>query len=193
MLNSAHSATDSPLRRKWLPALSVAAALGLAAPAAAQPDSPWLHVRVHDESGNAKVEVNLPLAAVEALSGAMAEEALRDALGSEADADEPRPDFEDLRALWRALRAEPGAWVSVDDDDGQLRARMEGDEVRITAAGDDGSLNIRFPTAVGDALFEEGREDIDFAAAVRRLQDHDGDLVVVDGDDGGVRIWIGPQ
>ena len=79
------------------------------------------------------------------------------------------------------------------DGDSGLRARMDGDEVRITTTDEDGTLNIRFPTAVGDALFAGDSEDLDFSAAVRRLADHEGDLVVVDGGDGRVRVWIGPQ
>lgn len=172
---------------------ATAAALFFAASASAQSDAPWLHVQVEGENDEAKVEINLPLAAVEALSESMGEKALQSAFEHADESSQPDVELEDLRAFWQALRAEPGAWVTIDDDDGGLRARMDGDEVRITAEGDDGSVNIRFPSALGDALFSGPGPDPDFAGAIRSLADHDGDLVVVDGGDGKVRIWIGPQ
>ncbi len=191
MLN--HLRIPPHARPRLLGAALLAALLAVTGSAAAQTDTPWLHVQVEDESDRTKVEVNLPLAAVEAISDRMGREALADAMGHADDSRETNLETEELRALWKALRADPGAWVSVGDGDENLRARMDGDEVRITTTDEDGSLNIRFPTAVGDALFGSDAEELDFAGAVRRLADHEGDLVVVDGGDGRVRVWIGPQ
>ena len=102
-------------------------------------------------------------------------------------------DAEDLRALWRSLRENPGAWMTIDEDGDDLRARMDGDEVRIEGVGDDGSLDVRFPVTFGDALFGEEGRDPDLGAAIRALADHDDVLVSVGGDDGRVRVWIEPR
>lgn len=170
-----------------------------AAPAFGQPERPWLHVQVQDESDETRVEVNLPLSAVEALADSLGERVLDEVYDDieEAAEDGGRGDLriEDLRALWQALRDEPGAWVEIEEaGEGRLRARMDAGEVRIVGSGGDGALNIRFPAAVGDALFAGGDDDdLDIPAALRSLADHEGNLVTVTGGDAQVRIWIGPQ
>ena len=193
MFNTLRIPSHARSRRFVTAAVAACLLAFTAASAAGQSDAPWLHVQVEDESDRARVEVNLPLAAVEALSDRMGREAFANAIEHADHSRERDLEVEELRALWQALRDEPGAWVSMDDDDGGLRARMDGDEVRITTTDEDGSLNVRFPTAVGDALFADDDGELDFAGAVRRLADHEGDLVVVDGGDGRVRVWIGPQ
>lgn len=169
-------------------------ALALTAFTALGQETPWLHVQVEGDDDNSKVEVNLPLAAVEALGDALGERIL-DEMEKEwehgADVD---VDSEDARAFWRSLRENPGTWVAIDGEDGgNLRARMDGDEIRIEGSGDDGALDIRFPVAFGDALFGEEGTDPDLGAAIRALADHDDVLVSVGGDDGRVRVWIGPR
>lgn len=168
-------------------------ALGLAALPALGQERPWLHVQVEDED-NTKVELNLPLAAVEALGDSLGEEIL-DEMAQEWEHDGGIDvDAEDLRAFWRSLRENPGAWLTIDEEDGDdLRARMDGDEVRIEGVGDDGSLDVRFPVTFGDALFGEEGRDPDLGAAIRALADHDDVLVSVGGDDGRVRVWIEPR
>ena len=168
--------------------------LTLAALPALGQEKPWLHVQIQDDSDNTKVELNLPLAAVEALGGSLGEHIL-DEMAEEWEHDsDVDMDSEDLRAFWRALRENPGAWVQIDEEDGgNLRARMDGDEIRIEGGGADGSLNIRFPVAFGDALFGEAGSEPDLGAAIRSLANHEDFLVSLDGDDGRVRVWIEPR
>ena len=174
--------------------LSLALALAFVGTPALAQEKPWIHLEVQDESDNTKVEVNLPLAAVEALGGSLGEhifDEMEDEWRHEKDFD---LDSDDLRAFWRALRENPGAWVQIDDEDeGNLRARMDGDEIRIEGGGDDGSLDIRFPVAFGDALFGEAGDEPDLGAAIRSLATHEDVLISVDGDDGKVRVWIEPR
>ncbi len=172
----------------------VTLALALTAIPALGQERPWLHVQVEDGADNTKVEVNLPFAAVEALGDSLGEHIL-DEIEKEWDHDtEVDVDAEDLRALWQSLRDNPGAWVTIDEEDGgNLRARMDGDEIRIEGSGDDGALDVRFPVAFGDALFGEEGTEPDLAAAIRALAEHDDVLVSVGGDDGRVRVWIGPR
>ena len=168
--------------------------LGLAALPAFGQERPWLHVSVEDGDDNTRVEVNLPFAAVEALGDSLAGRIVAEIemeWDHETDMD---VDADDLRALWKSLRDNPGAWVTLEEEDGgNLRARMDGDEIRIEGAGDDGALDVRLPVAFGDALFGEGDEEPDLAAAIRALADHDDVLVSVGGDEGRVRVSIGPR
>ena len=169
-------------------------ALGLTALPALGQERPWLHVQVEDGDDNTKVEVNLPFAAVEALGDSLGEHIL-DEIEKEWDHDtDVDVDAEDLRALWQSLRDNPGAWVTMDEEDGgNLRARMDGDEIRMEGSGDDGALDVRVPVAFGDALFGEDGGEPDVGAAIRALADHEDVLVSVGGDDGRVRVSIGPR
>ncbi len=169
-------------------------ALGLAALPALGQETPWLHVQVEGDDDNTKVEVNLPLAAVEAVGDSLGEKILDEMEKEWEHGTDVDVDSEDARAFWRSLRENPGTWVTIDEEDGgNLRARMDGSLVRIEGSGDDGALDIRFPVAFGDALFGEDGEEIDLGAAIRALADHDDVLVSVGGDDGRVRIWIEPR
>jgi hypothetical protein len=172
--------------------LALVLALG-AAPALAQ-ETPWLRVQVDGEDDNSKVELNLPLAAVEALGGSLGEHLLDEIEEEWNHEDEVDLDADDLRAFWQSLRDNPGAWVTIDEEDGgNFRARMDGNEVRIEGGDDDGSLDIRFPVAFGDALFGASGGDPDLGAAIRSLAGHEDVLISVDGDDGKVRVWIEPR
>ncbi|MDE2882067.1 MAG: hypothetical protein OXP70_09460 [Acidobacteriota bacterium] len=169
-------------------------ALGLAALPAPGQETPWLHVQVEGDDDNTRVEVNLPLAAVEALGDSLGEKILDEMEKEWEHGTDVDVDSEDARAFWRSLRENPGTWVTIDEEDGgNLRARMDGSLVRIEGSGDDGALDIRFPVAFGDALFGEDGDDIDLGAAIRALADHDDVLVSVGGDDGRARVWIGPR
>ena len=189
------------MRLRNIPPLSRAAAaiplaliLTLAALPALGQEKPWLHVQVEGDDDGTKVEVNLPLAAIEALGGSLGERML-DEMAEEWEHDSDLDvDSEDLRAFWSALRENPGAWVQIDEEDGgNLRARMDGDQIRIEGGGDDGSLDIRFPVAFVDALFGEAGSEPDLGAAIRSLANHEDVLISVNGDDGQVRVWIEPR
>ena len=169
-------------------------ALALAAFPALGQETPWLHVQVEGDDDNTKVEVNLPLAAVEALGDSLGEKILDEMEKEWEHGTDVDVDSEDARAFWRSLRENPGAWVTIDEEDGgNLRARMDGSLVRIEGSGDDGALDIRFPVSFGDALFGEDGDEFDLGAAIGALADHDDVLVSVGGEDGRVRVWIGPR
>ena len=118
----------------------------LAALPALGQEKPWLHVQVQGDDDDTKVEVNLPLAAIEALGDSLGERML-DEMAEEWEHDSDVDlDSEDLRAFWSALRENPGAWVQIDEEDGgNLRARMDGDQIRIEGGGDDGSHRHPLP------------------------------------------------
>ena len=189
------------LRRHCFLRLGAVVAAGfalLAAPAAAQAanqtDQPWIHVRVEGASEDERVAVNVPLAAAGAMADSLGEEIfgeLYEEVAEHADEDE----IAELRDLWEALRDDPGTSIDISEGGSErLTAVMDGDEVRVEGSGDDGTIFIRVPVAFGDALFAgDDPTELDFAAALETLSSHEGDLVSVEGDDGRVRVWIGPQ
>lgn len=188
-----------------LAAVAAAAFALLAAPAAAhasnnqtgqtgQTGKPWIHVQVEGESEDERVAVNVPLAAAHAMVDSLGERILGemyDEISEEVDEDE----VAELRALWQALRDDPGTSIDISEGGSErLTAVLDDDEVRVEGRGDDGTIFIRVPVAFGDALFSGGDPgELDFAAALDALSGHEGDLVSVEGDDGRVRVWIGPQ
>ena len=186
---------DLPPLCRATAAIPLALILTLAALPALGQEKSWLHVQVEGDDDDTKVEVNLPLAAIEALGDSLGERMLDEMAEEwEHDSDDLDVDSEDLHAFWSALRKNPGAWVQIDEENGSnLRARMDGDQIRIEGSGDDGSLDIRFPVAFGDALFGEAGEKPDLGAAIRSLANHEDVLISVDGDDGRVRVWIEPR
>ena len=164
-----------------------------AAPAFAQPAKAWLHVQVEGDSEDQRVDVNVPLAAAHGVVESLGEELL-DGMYEEMH-DEAEDHLDELREVWQALRENPGTSVEISDEsDERVTAIMDGDEIRVEGRGDDGTLFIRVPVAFGDALFSGADpQELDFAAAIETLSGHEGDLVSVKGDDGSVRVWIGPQ
>ena len=172
-------------------AATLALIFAFAAAFAFAQDRPWLRVQVDGEDDNTKVELNLPLAAVEALGGTFGEQVLNEIEEEWNHDEEVDLDAEDLRVFWQSLRDNPGAWVTIDEEDGgTLRARMDGNEVRIEGGDEDGSLDIRFPVTFGDALFGASGNEPDLGAAIRTLAGHEDVLISLDGDDGKVRVWI---
>lgn len=164
-----------------------------AAPALAQPEKAWLHVQVEGDSEDQRVDVNVPLAAAHGVVESLGAE-LFDEMVEEMN-DEAENHLDELREVWQALRENPGTSIELSEEgDERLTAIMDGDEIRVEGRGDDGTLFIRVPVAFGDALFSGADpQELDFAAALETLSGHEGDLVSVKGDDGSVRVWVGPQ
>lgn len=164
-----------------------------AAPAVAQSEKPWLHVQVEGDSEDQRVDVNVPLAAAHGVVESLGEELFEEMYEEMNDGAEEHLD--ELREVWQALRENPGTSVELSEEgDERLTAIMDGDEIRVEGKGDEGTIFIRVPVAFGDALFSgDDPQELDFAAAIETLSGHEGDLVSVKGDDGSVRVWIGPQ
>ncbi len=160
--------------------------------ALAQPRS-WLHVEVDQPEEERNVRVRLPLGVVESLADSL-EERIFDGISEALENRDEDGDMDRFRTLWRSLGANPGAVVEVREGDSDgLTARMDGGEVRIEGGGDDGTVNVRIPVEVGDALFAADEPDAEaLADALREIGENDGELASVESDEGRVRIWIGP-
>ncbi len=169
--------------------------LSLVLPAGAlSQDRSWLHVEVDQPAEERNVRVRLPLAVVETLSESMQDELFEpvvEALGRNGKNGELR--MEQYRALWRSLRENPGAVVEIREGEAEgLVARMDGAQVRIEGAGEDGEVHVTLPVELGDAFLADEPDPAALAAAVRQLGEREGDLVAVESEETRVRIWVGP-
>ncbi len=166
-------------------------ALVVSAGVAAADSDLWLHVKV-DESGGAKVTVNLPIGIVEkAMSMIPAEEWNQGHVMIDG-----RHDWSiaQLRELWNEVSDTPDmTFVTVEDDGEQVKVWKEGDYLKVRAIEDeDGAdVNVQIPARVVDALLSGEGEELNFRAAIGALAaEGEGELVTVNDDDDRVRVWV---
>jgi hypothetical protein len=179
-------------------ALTAVAASVLAgtAPAASPSDgAAWLHVRVEEPrqgSKGSRVNVNLPMTAVEAALEAVPETIASDGrfhLGRHGNGMK----VEEFRRLWTELKGTGDAeLVSVDDDDEHVSVSRKGDllQIRVQEHGERETVYVDVPTAVVDALFSGPGQELNLRAALAELRTRRGDVVRVNDRSSTVRIWI---
>ena len=166
--------------------LSVATGGALAQEAA----TPWIHVRVEEAKGT-KVNVNLPLAVVQAAL-ALAPEKLVEKHQIRLHHGH-KLKVSDLRKLWTELRdAGDAEFVSIEEEDKTVTVRRVGDriEVRVDEPEDGEQVRVDVPVAVVDALLSGEGEEVDIAGAVAELARMRGEIVTVIDKDDTVRVWI---
>lgn len=176
------------MREKTYRVLVLLLALAAIAGSAQAANNLWLHVTV-DESGGAKVTVNLPLALAEK---ALPMIPMHEEMRWRHHGDHHGMDLEDLRELWAEVKNSPDmTFVTAEDDGEKVKVWKEKDFVYVEVRDDDGDdkVDVQVPLEVVDALV--AGEEIDFAAAVQALAERGGgDLVSVRDRDDSVRVWI---
>jgi hypothetical protein len=176
------------------PAILAAIALFLAAAPGVYAQERWFHVRVTE--GGSKpttVAVNLPLSLVEA-----ALQLIPEHVQHEIDMELNDVDFEieDLRKFWEEVRdVEDATFVTVESPEETVKIAKEGELLvaRTTERTAEGArVDVRFPFAVLDALFQgTGEHEVDLVGAARALAEYgDGDIVTVDDGATRVRVWV---
>ncbi len=159
---------------------------------AAQTERPWIHVEV-TQGDETTVNVNLPLAAVEAALEAVPDEIIS---GGRARLPEGARDISisALRRLWQELRdAGDAEFASVQDDDRTVTVVRSGDYIRVdveSASADAEQVHIQLPVSVVDALLSGEGESVNLRAALAELGRERGEMVRVEGGDNTVRIWV---
>ena len=167
-------------------ALSVAAGGALAQEAA----TPWIHVRVEEAKGT-KVNVNLPLAVVQAAL-TLAPERLVEKHQIRLHHGH-KLKVSDLRKMWTELRdAGDAEFVSIEEEDKTVTVRRVGDriEVRVEEPEDGEQVRVDVPVALVDALLSGEGEEVDIAGAIAELAKMRGEIVTVIDKDDTVRVWI---
>ena len=155
----------------------------------------WFHVRVTETGADAThVVVNLPLSLIEAAIKVIPEQVHKDI---DLELNEVDFDLEDLRQFWKDVRdTQDATFVTVESPDETVKIAKEGELLvartteRRTEKG--AQVDVRFPFAVLDALFQGTAEhEVDLIGAVRALAQYgDGDIVTVDDGDTNVRVWV---
>lgn len=181
--------TAAPRRRRSLPAIAFALFALLTAGAAGAAQDLWLHVRVNEGEGGARVRVNLPLAMAEK---AMAMIPADEMHGGRVHIEGSDITVPQLRELWASLATSPDATlVEVDDDGQKVRVTKSGGYLLVKAHEDGKQVDVRIPGEVVDALLSGGGDELNVAAAIAALAARgEGELVTVDDSDTQVRIWV---
>jgi hypothetical protein len=175
--------------KKILGYLVLACATGIASRASASGDR-WLHVRVDDADGaGGHVDIQVPIGMVSSLLPA-----LKGAHGrGSIHVDGKGVDISELRGYWNAVRAaKDGEYVTVRDEDSDVRISKSGGYLRVNVdgKGDGGRVRMKLPVPLVDAALVGG-DSIDLEAIGKALADAPlGELLSVDDDDSHVRIWI---
>lgn len=149
----------------------------------------WLHVKVQ-ENDDTKVTVNLPMSVVGKALPMLPEEHLN---AGKMHLDEVEMSVSEMRELWREVQSSPDAtFVTVEEDDEKVRVWKEGGYLMVSVVDRGGeSVEVRVPGRVVDALLSGDGEELDLVAAMEALVDEgEGQLVQVTGDDENVRVWV---
>ncbi|MEO8215653.1 MAG: hypothetical protein ABI718_01075 [Acidobacteriota bacterium] len=171
-------------------AASVLATWTLAVPVQAQ--ARWLHVEITgDHGGQSVVQMNLPLASLTAALPLIPLNAwghcrleLNDRTVSRAE----------IAFMVQKLRNAPeNAVLSIATDGDRLDASRSGDMLVVTIREENlnaSPVQVRIPFAVAEAVSLGSGDRLDLRAATRALVMRGaGELVVVNSNDGRVRIW----
>jgi hypothetical protein len=154
----------------------------------------WFHVRVTEGGDDpTHVAVNVPLSLLEAALQLMPAEVRHDI---DVHLDEAHFDLADLRKFWQDVRkTDDATFVTVESSDQTVKVAKQGDLLvaRTTERTERGAkVDVRFPFAVLDAMFQGTDENhVDLVAAARALAQYgDGDIVTVDDGETNVRVWV---
>ena len=170
-------------------ALAALALAGVGALGAAETDL-WLHVKV-EEDNDTKVTVNLPMSVVSKALPMLPREHLD---AGRMHLDEMDMSISEMRELWREVQATPDAtFVTVEEDDEKVRVWKEGGYLMVSVIENDGgeTVEVRVPGRVVDALLSGEGDELNLVAAMEALVDEgEGQLVQVTGDNENVRVWV---
>jgi hypothetical protein len=174
--------------RKLLGAMIVAGIAGSGAWAGSSDDR-WIHIRIDDNDGRGRIDIQVPVGMVSGLLPAL--ETRVPAGGLHVDGKDV--DLDELRGYWAAVRgAKDGDYVTVRDRDAHVRiAKISGNLlVDVDERSGGGRVRLKIPMPLVDAVLAGG-DTVDLQALGKALEKApSGDLLTVDDDDSHVRIWI---
>ena len=149
----------------------------------------WLHVKV-EEDEDTKVTVNLPMSVVGKALPLLPEEHFN---AGHMHLDEVDMSIAEMRELWQEVQNSPDVtFVTVEEDDEKVRVWKEGGYLMVSVIEGGGeNVEVRVPGRVVDALLSGDGEELNLVAALEALIDEgEGELVTVTGDDENVRVWV---
>ena len=163
---------------------------GGAGMAAAADNDLWLHVKV-EEGDDTRVTVNLPMSVVGKALPMLPEEHFS---AKHMHIDHMEMSISEMRELWQEVQNTPDVtFVTVDEGDEKVRVWKEAGYLMVSVdegeGGDD--VEVRVPSRVVDALLSGEGEELNLIAAMEALVDEgEGQLVTVTGDNENVRVWV---
>ena len=156
----------------------------------------WIHVKVDSASGEGEtVRVNIPFSLVEAVLPMVDADPLKHGKLHIDELDDLDIDGLDLRAVLEEFRNTGDTeFVNVQDGSEKVSVSKKGEFLLVNVDDSEGGekVRVRMPLALVDALLDADSEDnsLNLAAALKVLEDFQGDLVTVQDGDEMVRIWI---
>ncbi len=153
----------------------------------------WLHVSVNNQNPKGeRVRVNLPLSLAESLLAAVKHGRLE---AGKIRINEFKVDNIDLRRAFEAIKsAKDGEFVTVESTEANVRVAKEKGFIIVKARDSRnkmGTVDVRVPIEVVDALFSGGPDELNLIAALRALAGKgDIELVSVKDTESTVRVWV---
>ncbi len=159
---------------------------------AAQPGTePWIHIEV-DREGADHVNLNLPLAAIEAAIALAPNTIVQD--GQLKLGQEHQVPVAAIRGMWQELRNVGDAeFATIKHEGNDVRIAREGETilVRVSSEGDDGEdVRVEIPVPVVDALLSGDGNTLNVRAAIQQLSTMRGEMVRVIEANNNIRVWI---
>lgn len=178
--------------RTGVPILFALLLLGLGLTGSATAADLWLHVRVEENDG-AKVKVNVPVSMLEKAIAMVPLEHLEHGRIHLDDCCEDLTPAE-LRELWQEIKDSPDmTFVTVEEDDESVRVWKESGYLKVHVRDHDDQevVDVQVPLRVVDALLSGDQDDLNIEAAIQALvEEGEGELVTVSGEDERVRVWV---
>ena len=159
---------------------------------AQQTSEPWIHVEI-DRDGDDHINLNLPLAAIEAAIALAPSSIVENGQLQLGQAHEVP--VAAIRGMWEELRSVGNAeFATIQHEGNDVRIAREGDTilVRVNEEGDDDDADVRveIPVPVVDALLSGEGDMLNIRAAIQELSAMRGEMVRVIEANNNIRIWI---
>jgi hypothetical protein len=157
---------------------------------AAASDDRWIHVRVDDADGDkGHVDIQVPIGMVQSLLPVLKGAHAHGSIHVDAES----VDLAEFREYWKAVRtAKDGEYVTVRDEDSNVRIAKRGGNFLVTVDDKGGRSRVRMkvPLSIVDAALTGGDSmDLDaLGSALAKVPT--GEILAVDDEDSHVRIWI---
>ena len=158
--------------------------------AAQQGTEPWIHIEV-DREGDDHINLNLPLAAIEAALALAPDSIVRD---GQLQLGRQQVPVAAIRGMWQELRNVGDAeFATIQHEGNDVRIAREGETILVRVSNEDGDgedVRVEIPVPVVDALLSGDGDMLNVRAAIQELSTMRGEIVRVIEANNNIRVWI---
>ena len=158
--------------------------------AAQQAPESWIHIEI-DREGDDHVNLNLPLAAIEAALALAPESIVRD---GQLQLGQQQVPVAVIRGMWQELRNVGDAeFATIQHEGNNVRIAREGETILVRVSSeddDDEDVRVEIPVPVVDALLSGDGDMLNIRAAIQKLSTMRGEMVRVIEANNDIRVWI---